>query len=572
MKRHAEEISDEETELNMDFKFEDDQGEIKHSSASDFDSFKCMMNSSKNAKTTVEDKISKILGSGDNDNVEKEEEDDDQILIEEHNNSEFEIEVPDKILEKKKAEFFEREDEVPGKQQLITDFCQINLSRPLLKALSELKFTKPTQIQSLALPIGLAGKDICGSATTGSGKTAAFLIPIIERLLHRPGKAELRVVILTPTRELAAQIHSVAMKLAKFTDISFCLCTGGLSSKMQEIQLKKRPDVVIATPGRLIDHVRNTNSFGLDSIEILVMDEADRMLEDGFKEELTEIIKSCPRKRQTLLFSATMTDDVDSLISLSLNKPVRLFVDPNTAITSNLVQEFIKIKNVDSNDLQKMNLLREAIVLALCKRTFKDRVIIFLPSKMECHRMRIIFALSGLSCCELHGNLTQAERIDSLEKFRDGKYSILLATDLAARGLDIAGIQTVINFQMPTAYDRYVHRVGRTARNNEHGKSVTLVSESERKSFKVVLKNLKNGQSLKQRIVPLEIIEKYKKIIINLGEKISSVLKMENDEKSMLEVERYLKKAENMIIHENEILSRPAKTWFQKKKQKNKKK
>ena len=233
---------------------------------------------------------------------------------EELNDSEMEeMEVEDTIKEKTVAkptinmDYFEA-----APQQEITDaFTSLCLSRPILKAIAKMGFVKPTSIQAQSIPLALQGKDICGSAVTGSGKTAAFMIPVLERLLFRPkSMAATRVLILVPTRELGSQCHAVATQLAEFTSIQTCLCVGGLSNKIQEAELRKKPDIVIATPGRLIDHIHNSKSFSLDAIEILIMDEADRMLEDGFAAELDEIIKNTPKKRQTMLFSATMTDNV----------------------------------------------------------------------------------------------------------------------------------------------------------------------------------------------------------------------------------------------------------------------
>jgi ATP-dependent RNA helicase DDX27 len=221
-----------------------------------------------------------------------------------------EEEEPDFVKDKKKAAYFEQPEPEPETMVDIT-FQHMNLSRPLLKSITALGFTKPTQIQAKTIPLAMQGKDICGSAVTGSGKTAAFMLPVLERLIFRPRNPPLtRVLVLVPTRELGVQCHSVGQNLAKYTDIQFCLCVGGLSSKLQELELRKRPDVVIATPGRLIDHLRNSVGFNLDSIEILIMDEADRMLEDGFQDELKEIIRHTPKTRQTMLFSATMTDNV----------------------------------------------------------------------------------------------------------------------------------------------------------------------------------------------------------------------------------------------------------------------
>jgi ATP-dependent RNA helicase DDX27 len=255
---------------------------------------------------------------------------------------------------------------------------------------------------------------------------------------------------------------------------------GGLSLKSQEVALRARPDIVIATPGRLIDHIRNSPSFNLDAVDILVLDEADRMLSDGFADELAEIIKSCPQSRQTMLFSATMTDSVDELVKMSLNKPVRLFVDPKRTTASGLVQEFVRVKAGKENE-------RSAHLAALCKRTFKTKVIVFLRSKKLAHQMRIVFGLLGMKCEELHGDLTQEQvrydcshyqrranhslqRLKALHSFREGTVDYLMATDLASRGLDIKGVETVINYDMPTQLAQYLHRVGRTARAGKRGR------------------------------------------------------------------------------------------------------
>ncbi|KAG9306629.1 hypothetical protein G9A89_004176 [Geosiphon pyriformis] len=451
----------------------------------------------------------------------------------------------------------------------------MNLSRPILKGLSQVGFVQPTPIQVQTIPIALMGRDICGGAITGSGKTAAFIVPILERLLYRPRQTPaVRVLILAPTRELAIQCHSVGMRLASFTDTTFCLCVGGLSLKVQEIELRQRPDIVIATPGRLIDHVRNSPSFTLDTIEILVVDEADRveigvaylsalnfrMLEDGFASELNEIIKNCPKSRQTLLFSATMTDNVDELIRLSLNRPVRLMVDPAKAFAARLTQEFVRIRKNHEED-------RKAILLALCYRNFKNKTIIFLRSKALAHEMKIIFGLIGLKAAELHGNLSQEQRLEALEGFRDGNVDFLLATDLASRGLDIKGIQTVINYDMPQSYAHYLHRVGRTARAGRNGRSVTFSGESDRKILKTIIKHSLKEQ-IKRRIVPTDVIFKFRRKIVEIRDQVNEVLAEEKKGKEIRQVEIELAKSENLLKHEQEIYSRPARTWFQTEKEK----
>ncbi|CDH57360.1 dead-domain-containing protein [Lichtheimia corymbifera JMRC:FSU:9682] len=470
----------------------------------------------------------------------------------------------DEAEEARKRAYFAPDEENPTASH--DSFTSMNLSRPIQKGLAGVGFVKPTEIQARTIPVALLGKDICGGAVTGSGKTAAFIVPILERLLYRPRQTPAtRVLILCPTRELAAQVHSVATKLASYTDISFCLCVGGLNLRRQEAELKTKPDVVVATPGRLIDHVRNSAGFALDTCEILVMDEADRMLEDGFAEELNEIVKSCPKSRQTMLFSATMTDNVDQLIRMSLNHPVRLFVDRSDQAATRLIQEFVRIRAHKEAD-------RSAVLVSLCRRTFKNKVIIFFRSKVAAHQMKILFGLLGLRAAELHGNLTQEQRLEALELFRDHKVDYLLATDLAARGLDIKGIEVVINYNMPNQFAQYLHRVGRTARAGRNGRSVTLVGEADRKMLKMAIKSANTGSQVKNRVIPAETIQKYKKKVDQLSPQIEEILQEEKQERAIREAEMKVQKSENLLKHASEIYSRPARTWFQTNKEKKTKK
>ena len=301
-------------------------------------------------------------------------------------------------------------------------------------------------------------------------------------------------------------------KLAQFTDIRCYIVIGGVKNQLQEVELRKKPDVIVATPGRMIDHLRNTPGVGLEGLEILVLDEADRLLEMGFTEEVQEVVKMCPIARQTMLFSATMTHDVDQLAAYSLKRPVRVTADASirseadggtlskVAVPTKLQQEFVRIRKEHEAD-------REALLLALCKRSFKDRTIVFAREKRRCHRLRILFGLAGLKAEELHGNLTQAQRLDSLEAFRAGQVDFLIATDLAGRGLDIANVDAVINFEVPRNLTDYVHRVGRTARAGKGGKAVTLADDSAR--TKKMLKEIVRGAPgvVKRRVVPNEAVE-----------------------------------------------------------------
>jgi ATP-dependent RNA helicase DDX27 len=307
--------------------------------------------------------------------------------------------------EARRKDFFAAPEETDkvGKKGELSSFQGMSLSRPILRGLASVGFTKPTPIQAKTIPIALMGKDVVGGAVTGSGKTGAFVVPILERLLYRPKKVPTtRVVILTPTRELAIQCHSVAMKLAGHTDIKFCLAVGGLSLKIQEGELRLRPDVVIATPGRFIDHMRNSASFAIDTVEILVLDEADRMLEDGFADELNEILTTMPKSRQTMLFSATMTSTVDKLIRVGLNKPARIMVDSQKKTAVNLTQEFVRLRPGREE-------MRMGYLVHICKTFYTERVIIFFRQKKIAHRTRIIFGLLGLSSAELHGSMNQAQ-------------------------------------------------------------------------------------------------------------------------------------------------------------------
>ena len=317
---------------------------------------------------------------------------------------------------KKAAEFFAPEESVTsskkkGAKGTGTSFQAMSLSRPILKGLASVGFTEPTPIQAKTVPIAMEGKDVVGGAVTGSGKTAAFLIPILERLLYRPKKIPTtRVAILMPTRELAVQCFNVAQKLAAYTDITFAQLAGGFSLREQEAVLRTKPDVVIATPGRFIDHMQNSAGFQVETLEILVLDEADRMLEEGFESQLNEILTTIPKSRQTMLFSATMSTSVDKLIQIGMNRPVRLMVDSKKQSAAGLTQEFVRIRKGKEDR-------RLAYLMYICTKVYTDRVIIFFRQKKEAHRVRVVFALCGLKAAELHGNLTQEQVCSQVDTF-----------------------------------------------------------------------------------------------------------------------------------------------------------
>ncbi|KAJ2974321.1 hypothetical protein NUW58_g8693 [Xylaria curta] len=468
----------------------------------------------------------------------------------------YDDEDPEEVA--KREAFFAPENKTSAKQSAKSSFQAMSLSRPILRGLNAVGFNTPTPIQARTIPLALEGRDLVGGAVTGSGKTAAFVVPILERLLYRPNKIPTsRVVILAPTRELAIQCHSVATKLASYTDIKFCLAVGGLSLKVQEAELRLRPDVIIATPGRFIDHMRNSASFSIDTIEILVLDEADRMLEDGFADELNEILTTLPQSRQTMLFSATMTSSVDRLIRVGLNKPVRVMVDSQKKTVDKLEQKFVRLR--PGREQKRMGYL-----LHICKKLHTGRVVVFFRQKKDAHRARIIFALFNLSCAELHGGMNQSQRIASVESFRDGKVNFLLATDLASRGLDIKGIDTVVNYEGPQTLEIYVHRVGRTARAGRSGVAITLAAEPDRKVVKAVVKAGKvQGAKISSLIIEPADADEWQARIDGLEDEIIAIAHEEKEERQLAQAEMQIRKGENMVRHEDEIKARPKRTWFE---------
>jgi len=442
-------------------------------------------------------------------------------------------------------------------------FAELNLIKPLLKACSDLGYSHATPIQKLAIPPVLTGRDVLASAETGSGKTAAFLLPILQRYFAESSSGKMnfnttRALIILPTRELAMQCYEVFQQLNKYTRLGCALVIGSSSMEKQQVELSRNPMIVIATPGRIIDHLQNSKNFDMDDVDMLVLDEADKLLDLGFMYELKEIIKSINPQHQTLLFSATLTGKVNELIELALRKPIRVSANPDFQIAKKLTQEYVKFIHGEKYK-------REGLLLSLTDE-FKKKVIIFFRTKEKCHRVAILFGLLGKRFKELHGNLSQTDRIEALEYFRENKADYLLCTDLAARGIDIKQVKTVINYELPNELTKYIHRVGRTARAGETGVSVTICDEREVKKIKAMMKQSKD--KITCRPSDKELVEQYRGKVEQLQDDIIQVYKMESCEKEMLQAEQQAARAQNMLRHQDEILNRPRKTWIVSAKQK----
>jgi len=357
--------------------------------------------------------------------------------------------------------------------------------------------------------------------------------------------------------------------MMKFTELRGVLITGGYKNMhAQAAELRTQPDVIIATPGRLLDHLTNSRGITIDHIFSLVLDEADRLLDLGFQDEVKEIIKFAPVNRQTLLFSATLDLNVHELLEYATKRPVHIAIQDgsctNTKMTlpSRLLQEFIRIRNANESKYH------EAILLSLVSRTYPSGTIVFFDTKVQAHRMRIVAGLCELQVTELHGNLTQVQRMEALDNFQSGSVKLLFATDLAARGIDISTVQTVINYDMPTTMEVYVHRIGRTARAGRSGTSCTLVSEGRRGLLKQIIKkqdtitNDKSNINIRSRTIHTTVLTHWMEKIASLESIIQDVLKAEEVAKLERVAEMEMIKVENIFAHEDEIKQRVPKQWL----------
>jgi ATP-dependent RNA helicase RhlE len=367
-------------------------------------------------------------------------------------------------------------------------FSHFGLHPDLLRGVKELGFTRPTPIQSDAIPPAMAGRDVLAAAQTGSGKTAAFLLPILQRLLAKK-RGTTRALILTPTRELAAQIDQHLRDLSVHTPISGASVYGGVAMGPQEHAFRSGVDVLVATPGRLLDHFRHSYAR-LDGLEILVLDEADRMLDMGFLPDIRRVLRHLPAKRQTLFFSATMPAPIVELSREMLRNPAMISIERKAAPAAGITQSVFPVPQE----------LKLALLDMLLQRGEIQNAIVFTRTKHRANRVFEQLERRRVKVARIHGNRSQLQRTEALAGFKSGKYRILVATDIAARGIDVEALSHVVNFDVPNVPDDYIHRVGRTARAELTGDAVTFVAPDEEGDLRAIERAI--GKRLPRVTVP----------------------------------------------------------------------
>jgi ATP-dependent RNA helicase RhlE len=365
-------------------------------------------------------------------------------------------------------------------------FSSFRLHPKITAGVKDLGYTVPTPIQVAAIPPVLAGKDVMGLAQTGTGKTAAFVLPILERLLAGP-RGKVRTLIIAPTRELAEQIHVSIGELARNTHLRSCAIYGGVNVNPQIQKLRAGVDIVVACPGRLLDHL-NQKTINLAGLEVLVLDEADRMFDMGFLPDIRRIVKQLPTKRQTLMFSATMADSIRKLTDEVLNDPVTVKVG-HTAPANTVSHALYPVEQH----------LKTRLLMNLLKQTDTESILIFTRTKHRAKRIGQELEKAGYKAASLQGNLSQNRRQNALDGFRNGSYQILVATDIAARGIDVLSISHVINYDIPDTTDAYIHRIGRTGRVAKTGDAFTFVSREDEPVVKSIERVL--GKKIERRVL-----------------------------------------------------------------------
>lgn len=385
-------------------------------------------------------------------------------------------------------------------------FSDLKLIEPLQKALVESGYTSATPIQAAAIPQLLEGRDLLGVAQTGTGKTAAFALPILQRLIQNQKKVEskhTRVLVLTPTRELAVQIHESFQTYGKNLHLKSTVVFGGVSQFHQVKSIVHGVDVLVATPGRLLDLI-NQRHITLRSLEVFVLDEADRMLDMGFIHDIKKIIKMLPQKRQSLFFSATMPPDIQDLANQLLHEPIKVEVTPVSSTAEKIQQSVMYVERKNKKDL-----LRHVL-----KNKDLKKVIVFTRTKHGANQVSEVLEKNGIYSAAIHGNKSQGARQRALDSFKKGTIRVLVATDIAARGIDVDGITHVINYELPNIAESYVHRIGRTARAGAEGIAISFCDEEERAY-------LKDIQKLTGQGIPLDTNQPYHSMSVQNAQPLS---------------------------------------------------
>lgn len=372
----------------------------------------------------------------------------------------------------------------------------------LLAAVARLKFTEPTPIQRRSIPIGLEGKDLIGVAQTGTGKTLAFGIPMIQRLAQLRGSA----LILLPTRELAIQVNDAIMAVGGPLGLRTAVVIGGAPEGPQKRALEKNPRVIVATPGRLVDFIEQ-RAVTLSKVQILILDEADRMLDMGFAPQLNKILRVIPKERQTMLFSATIPPEIVGLARQHMKLPINIEIAPSGTAAENVVQEVFFIEKEAKSRLLE-------VILA----EYHGPVLVFTRTKHGARKLTRSVRVMGHSAAEIHSDRTLPQRRDALEGFKSGKYRVLIATDIAARGIDVVGIELVVNYDLPSHSQDYVHRIGRTARAGMSGRAISFATFDQRSDIRDIERLIRTGLAIKKvpslpfdtapRTLPAFVLEK----------------------------------------------------------------
>ena len=399
-------------------------------------------------------------------------------------------------------------------------FSKFKLDPNILKGIREMGFARPTPIQSDAIPPAMEGRDLLACASTGSGKTAAFLLPIIDQLISKSRRTT-RALVLTPTRELAVQIVEQGNAMAVHTPVTAAAIIGGVGMGPQEHAFRSGTDILVATPGRLLDHMKSSYAK-LDRIEFLVLDEADRMLDMGFLPDIRRILKALPVKRQTLFFSATMPKPIAVLAGEMLKKPTTINLERTSMPATGITQALYPVPQE----------LKSALFVELLRRGDMKEALVFTRTKHRANRLAEYLGKNGVKSERIHGNRSQSQRTEALAGFKSGKYRVLVATDIAARGIDVEALGHVVNFDVPPAAEDYIHRVGRTGRAEMTGEAFTFFSPQEEPDIKSIERAI--GRKL-----PRVYIEGFdysakpqQRLEVPLAERIAEIRKKKADDRA----------------------------------------